>query len=777
MPRARASALAFDPSHAVSDDQDKRHKRLEAFRAAVGERIAALNVAWIQIEQGTASAEATANLRGTLHTLKGEAGLFGFRDIARIAHALEDLVEHVAGQGTQPVRDVGQVVLNAFDLIEILAARPPEEGSPAVGAMLEAIARSLAPDAPEGPEPGTAPTTTPATGPGTAPATRQTGVPEPPPEPGILGGAGGTGGTGVLDPFEGPVRDTAPRSRSTYAVRVHPEQLDRMRDIIAELLLARTRLSLSAAALHEQRYGIPAGDVSFALGTGARKPTGDGGPMQSEVLRSIESQLRENVVRMSTLITALDEVSRELRMVSIAVLFDRYPVAVRKISGELGREVVLHCHGEAVEADRDVLEALDAPLLHLVHNALDHGIEPPEVRRDAGKPPVGNLTLRARIASDTLHVEVADDGAGVDIERVRRLAVERGLFDQATARSLSPHQVLQCLFLPGISTRTAVTAFSGRGVGLDVVHKTVRNLGGSVEIHSSRGVGTTFHIAVPIRAAITSVLLFQVGAGWYALPNGALAGLAEIDALTRVERIDGPAVYYEGALVPVIALEPVLGETPLAPGVASRGSRRLIMARSGDRLVALSGSHSHSQREAILGSVGSLMRDDALVGAGMGLEDGSVALVLNVDRVIEAARGHAGAAPAAIAPEHAESPAPLVLVAEDSPIVRDLIVESLRAHGLRVIEAGDGREALERLSSHPDIDLLVTDIEMPHLDGLGLIAALRARGGRRIPAIVVSTRGSNEDKLAAVEVGADAYLVKSDFSREGLWSILSRFLG
>jgi CheY-like chemotaxis protein len=313
-------------------------------------------------------------------------------------------------------------------------------------------------------------------------------------------------------------------------------------------------------------------------------------------------------------------------------------------------------------------------------------------------------------------------------------------------------------------------------VGLDVVQKTVRNLGGSVEIHSSRGAGTTFHIAVPIRAAITSVLLFQVGAGWYALPNSVLAGLVEIDTLTHAERIDGPAVYYEGALVPVIALEPMLGETP-GLGASQRGSRRLIMVRHDQHLVALSGSHSHSQREAILASVSSLMREDALVSAGMGLDDGSVALVLNVAKVIETARGPGGGAPVASPPERGEPSAPLVLVAEDSPIVRDLIVDSLRAHGLRVVEASDGREALERLASPPEIDLLVTDIEMPHLDGLKLIAALRARGGRRIPAIVVSTRGSDADKLAAIEVGADAYLVKSDFSREGLWSLLSRFLG
>jgi chemotaxis protein histidine kinase CheA len=747
----------------VSDDQDKRQKRLETFRAVVGERIAALNVAWIQLEQGAGNTEATANLRGTLHTLKGEAGLLGFRDIADITHALEDLVERAVAERTPPSPDIGQVVLDAFDLIETLAARPPADATPAVTAMLASIGRSHA--RPSAAEPASA-----------------TSAAIPVAVPASLEESAGAARAAV-EPTIDTARETVPRSRSTYAVRVHPQQLDRMRDIISELLLARTRLALSAAALHEQRYGLPAGDLAATLGPRDVAPLGGslgggllgGEPSRNDVLRSIESQLRENVMRMSTLITTLDEVSRELRMVSIAVLFDRYPVAVRKISRELGREVTLRSHGEAVEADRDVLEALDGPLLHLVHNALDHGIESPDVRRAAGKSPVGTLTLRARVASDTLHVEIADDGAGVDIERVRRLIVDRGIFDAATARSLSDQQVLQCLFLPGVSTRTEVTAFSGRGVGLDVVQKTVRNLGGSVEIQSKRGVGTTFHITAPIRAAITGVLLFRVGRGWYALPNSALVGLAEIDSLAQIERLGGPAIHYEGALVPIIALEPVLSEEPPAPALAPRGTRRLIIGRDGQRLVAFSGSHSHSQREAILGSVSSLMGEDTLISAGMSMEDGSVALVLNVAKVIEASRRSLGAA--SPTPAHAAAPAPLVLVAEDSPIIRDLIVESLRAHGLRVLEAGDGREALDQLASQPDIDLLVTDVEMPRLDGLGLIAQLRARGGRRIPAIVVSTRGSDEDKLAAVEVGADAYLVKSDFSREGLWSIISRFLG
>lgn len=742
-------------------ERDQRQKRLETFRVIVGERVSALNVAWIQLEQQVGNTEAAANLSGTLHTLKGEAGLLGFRAIAELAHALEDQVERVIAAGRPPSPDLGQAVLEAFDLVETLAARMPGDEAPEVTAMLARILEHAPPlpDAPAPPSPETAP----------APESTEAESPA----------AAGDGPRSDANGAAGNGGDAEPRSRSTYAVRVRPEQLDRMRDIIAELLLARTRLALGAAALHEQRYGIRSGDISAELGAGlggdelapheAKERTRD------DVLRSIESQLRDNVVRMSTLITALDEVSRELRMVSIGMLFDRYPVAVRKISRKLGRQVELRCYGDAVEADRDVLEALDAPLLHLVRNALDHGIEPPEVRRAAGKPPAGTLTLRARIASDTLHVEISDDGAGVDIERVRRMAVARGVLDRATARGMSDAQALQSLFLPGMSTRAEVTAISGRGVGLDVVQKTVRNLGGSVEIHSERGLGTTFHITVPIRAAITAVLLFRVGRGWYALPNSALVGLSEIGELATAQRIDGPVVHYENEMVPVIALEPVLGEAAPDPASAHRGVGRIIIARDGERLVAFTGSHSHSQREAILASVSPIMREDTLVSAGMGLEDGSVALVLNVVEVVKAARGEAAATVPATPSR--TSDAPLVLVAEDSPIVRDLIVDALRAHGLRVLEAADGREALQRLAQHPEVALLVTDLEMPNLDGLGLIATLRARGGRRIPAIVVSTRGSDEDKLAAVEVGADAYLVKSDFSQQGLWSIVARFLG
>ena len=726
----------------MDSDTEKREKHLQTFRSLVVERTNKLNVAWIQIEEGAGAPETPADLLGTLHTIKGDAGLLGFSAVVDVAHGIEDLFGRIMASGQPPDQDTGQTILDAFDMVVTLAARAPDDPAPEAKDMLATLAQRAMQFSPR-------------------PAADDA-MPDPPP-------ADNRGGP----PSEEPPPRPPPRGSVSYSVRINPRQLDRMRDIIGELLLARTRLATSAESLQRQRHGLTDAGGSLAAGRGG---TG------AEVLRSIESELRDDVLRISNLVTSLDEITRELRMVAVSVLFDRYPLAVRNIGRELGRQVSLVCRGEAALADRDVLEALDDPLLHLVRNALDHGIEPPAVRRAAGKEPTGTLTLTARVASDSLQVEISDDGAGIDVEQVRALAVERSVVDATTARTLSERQVLQCLFLAGMSTRKAVTSFSGRGMGLDVVQRSVRTLGGTVEVSTVQGKGTTFHLTVPIRAAISSVLLFRVGNGWYALPTSALVGLAEIDDLSWVDSIDGPAVRYEGAIVPLIALEQVLGEagSEADSEAAAERTARAIIARHGDRLIALGGSHHHLQREAVLKSVSTLMRDDKLIMAGLGLEDGSVALVLNVGEVLKLARGAAALGELPSAAQSEPEPPPTrhtVLVAEDSPIVRDLVAESLRAHGLDVVEAPDGQAALERLEQYSNIALLVTDVEMPRLDGLGLITKMRARGGRRIPAIVVSTRGSDADKRAAVEVGADAYLVKSDFSREGLWAMVSRFLG
>lgn len=752
----------------TSEHGDKRQKRLATFRTLVQERVVQLNVSWVQLEQGVGDREVAEGLRRELHTLKGEAGLLGFSAVSEVAHGLEDVVGAIVENRKAPTSEIGDMILEGFDLIVTLSEREPEALAPEAGDFVEGLQEAILEyferadedmgddDDDDDDE-----------------SDLILSLPESPPPIRKSSGSGEDTDQASLV----RVPSDTPKKRTSYSVRVDPKQLDQIRDIIGELLLTRTRLASSAAALHRQRHGQGYYDplVEQLLPGPASTMERD------DLLRSIESQLRDDVLRMSNLVNALDEVTRDLRMVSISVIFERYPLAVRSLGKLLGRQVQLVCEGEAVEADRDVLEALDDPLLHLVRNALSHGIEPPEERRRKGKSPTGVLTLQASVAGDILRVEVKDDGAGIDVNEVKRKAIERGLMDPGTARTMTDRQVLRCLFEHGMTTRDTVDPVSGQGIGLDVVQRTVRNLGGTVEVVTELGKGTTFQMSVPIRASITSVLLFGVGKGRYALPTSSLIALEELEDHPLTASIDGPALQYKDGLVPLIALEPVLGE-PAASSDTGEHSSRVIIVRHGPMLIGLTGSHSHLQREAVLKPLGSMLRDDKLITAGVALEDGSVALVINPSEVFKAARGImeeedlAPTAPPPTAPVRAADQ-PTVLVAEDSPIVRDLVVEALRIHGVNVVEAIDGQDALDKLAQYTNIDLLVTDVEMPRLDGLGLIKQMRAQGGRRIPAVVVSTRGSDADKLAAVQVGADAYLVKSDFTREGLWALVSRFLG
>lgn len=797
---------------------------IHSFRDVVAERVVQMNVIWIQLEQGVGHRDIGDGLLRELHTLKGEASLLGFEAISSLAHALEDIVSAVVASDEPPAPETGDRVLQAFDLITSLSEQEPGPLPPNLAeflSSLHAIAEQVAEESDADGVPGDSGASTesadpapvgPTLGPGLA--TTSPGLHFVDPAPETRPGA---------PQFAFPPQETAPpfatdelsRGGSSYSVKVSPKQLDRMRDIIGELLLLRTRLGRFATALHEQRYqdgpdrGRPIAPSPDAMPS-APDPlavTAD----HDDVLRSIEGQLRDDVLRMSNLVNALDDVTRDLRMVSVSVLFERFPLAVRTIGRELGRQVQLSYRGEAVQADRDVLSALDDPLIHLVRNAIDHGIEPPEVRRARGKPEVGTLSLEASVVGDMLRVRISDDGAGIDVENVRNLAIERGLVDPGMAQAMSRRDVLQCLFAPGMSTRKAVTSVSGRGIGLDVVQKTARNLGGSVELQSQLGASTTFLINVPIRASITSVQLFRVGRGWYALPTSSLVAIEELDDYAIAIGSSGPALRYkDGSLVSLVALEPLLGE-PRFDSKHGRRRTRVMMARHGTSIIGLTGSYDHRQQDAVLKSASTMFSDSSLITAGLALEDGSVALVLNQRALFHAlesrSNGTLGLSRSTSSPlgsigdgdtddgrgahdaddarttddaDDADTPPRrkhTVLVAEDSPIVRQLVVDALRVQGLEVVEAVDGQDALEKLDVHPEVELLVTDVEMPRRSGLQLIAALRARGGKRIPAIVVSTRGSDEDKAAAVEVGADAYLVKSDFSSEGLWSLVSRFLG
>ncbi|MFO0579246.1 MAG: response regulator [Polyangia bacterium] len=713
----------------------QQRKRLEMFRGLAAERLTRLNLLWVQIEHGVAEPASIRELARELHTLKGEASLMGFAQVTALAHGLEDLLRpQLQGAAADPA--TGDLVLRGLDLI---AAAIEDKGDTSAdsGEFIDAVERAR----PELHAAAASPPESSAAG-------------EPP-------------GAASIPPLSAP-RERQPLLRTADSVRVTSAKLDRVRDIIGELILTRSRLDLSAAEFRKARD--TAIEQQELMGTAAGRPL----RMLIEAITGIEVRLRDDSYRIADLVTELDEAMREVRMVPIQQLLQQYPVAVRELARELGKEVWIEFEGETIEVDRAVLDRLADPLLHLVRNAIDHGIETPAVRRKSGKRTEGKLTIRARLLGRLLEVAVVDDGAGINVEAVRARAVELGLLDATKARALTPEQVLRTLFYARMSTRREVTKVSGRGIGLDVVLSYVEGLGGTVSVHSTLGAGTTFLLSVPVSMAMTSIVLFEVGAARYALPATSVVALVEASSCPAVASIDGPAVRYSGEKIPLVALNEILREAPRgAPGVDRDEPQRLMIVSKERGLLALSGTSRHSEREVVSKSMGRFFERSRLINAAVPLEDGTLALMLSPGELLTRPRAaRAGNRPSAPALHRRRT----VLVVDDSPVVRDLLAEALRAHGLWVVEAGDGEDALAKLDAHPELDLVVSDVDMPRLDGIGLVQRIRQRGPRRMPVVIVSMRGSPEDQRRALDAGADAYLVKTDLSHAGLWTLLARFL-
>ena len=695
----------------MADDNDgPQSRRIATFRQIAAERVGRLNLAWVRFEQGDGP-EVGAEFMREAHSLKGEASLLGFTAIMRVTHHIETIAGPTltGAAALDPV--LGDHVLEGLDLLGMLIERAPDDPAPEVAAFLGEEA---------------------ADHPAVAPAARA----------------------------------ESRSSLATDSIRVTTERLEEIREIVGDLFLLHSRSRGFLGELRKARQIVLAAS-SRTRATDEEKVYAQLG----QILGGVEAVLRDHGRQIGRTATMLETVSRDMRMVPIRMLFDSYPRAVRSLARELAKDVRLQIEGEGIEVDRAVLDAISEPMIHLLRNALDHGIEAPDERVRAGKPREGLIRIDANLIGSTLRLAISDDGKGIDVEAVRRRVVELGLLGTEAARQLTQDQVVSYLFHQGMSTRSMATEVSGRGVGLDVVLKNVQTMGGSVTVSSRLGEGTTFRLQVPISVAVTALLTFRVGSGRYALPAASVVSLIEGSKVPLVEAAGGKAIRHQGALVPVLELDVLLGET--ASAKAARGSARTILVESAGSLVAVVGTNSHQRVEAVLKGASAVFRHERLLGAAAPMDDGTLALVLKPGELLMATRGITPRAPAPAAAQRGGS---TVLVADDSPVIRDLLSEALRSHGLRVLEAADGEEALAILAAHPEVRLLVTDVEMPRLDGIGLIREVRLHHGRQLPTLVVSMRGTDEDKQRALDVGADGYLVKSDFTQAGLWTMVSRYL-
>ena len=478
-----------------------------------------------------------------------------------------------------------------------------------------------------------------------------------------------------------------------------------------------------------------------------------------------------------------EEVQR-LRMLPLSVLFEPYPRMVRDLARELGKEVELVVDGEETRADRAVVEALRDPLLHLVRNALDHGLESRVDRVATGKHPRGRLTLGASRDGNRLVLRVQDDGVGLEPALLRRAAVRKGFLDEASASALTDQAARELIFLSGFTSREVATDISGRGVGLDAVRSSLRALGGDVLVASTPGRGTRFELRVPVSLTVSPLLFVKVAEETLCLSAVHVSRAVKVEA-SQIKEVAGRAVLLlDEQPMPFASLGALLGLGP--EEVAGEGALVLVVRSQGATAALAVDRVLEESVQAILPLKGLMAHFPHLTGATT-LADGRLAMVLSAAHLIASAQGTLGLriprAPAAARPP--DAPRRRILVVDDSPLTRELIGSLLEAVGYDVIMATDGMEALDMLNGSlnggpngPKVDLVCTDLEMPRVDGLELTRRLKEHATHKVlPVVILTTRGGEEDRQRGLAAGANGYITKGDLVRQDLVDVVGRLLG
>ncbi|HZI16542.1 MAG TPA: response regulator, partial [Myxococcus sp.] len=462
-----------------------------------------------------------------------------------------------------------------------------------------------------------------------------------------------------------------------------------------------------------------------------------------------------------------------LRMLPLSVLFEPYPRMVRDLSRSLGKEVELVVDGEDTRADRAVVEALREPLMHLVRNALDHGLETRVDRVTSGKKPRGCLTLRAAREGSRIILRVEDDGGGMDPAVLRKVAVRKGFLDESAANALSDAAARDLIFLAGFTSREVATDLSGRGVGLDAVRTSVQALGGDVGVESAPGWGTIFELRVPVSLTVAPLLFVQVGEERLALSASHVSRALKVESADLCEVAGRPSLLVEGRVLPLAPMAPLLGLAPERP--VREGELALVVRSQGGAAALVVDRVLEERVQAILPLKGVLGRFSHLAGA-TSLADGRLAMVLSAAYLTASATGTAPLRLARATPRPVESRRRRILVVDDSPLTRELISNLLEAVGYDTLMAADGAEALDLLDVQ-QVDLTVTDLEMPGLDGLELTRRVKSHPVHsRLPVVILTTRGGEADRRRGLEAGADGYITKGDLVRQDLVDVVGRLL-
>ena len=744
----------------------------QLFKAESEEHLARLDSGLLQLEKTPTDQPLLEAVFRASHSLKGAARMLGLSGIEAAAHGLETLLNTARhGESLLMPETLARMTVMLGGLRERVAAECGMPGQADIGQPNPGQSN------PGQSNPGQSNPGQSNPGPAHSPVPDPVACPVSSPIPSPV--ASPVTGTPSSDVPQSPasVLHTTPHTPKPNAtqfridtVRVLTRKLDDLLTLVGELAVIEGRTQHRLSLMDEllEKWALL---KSSADRGGAQQRAADFGRLLNEV----RDAMNVDSARMGSSVSALEDRVHAIRLLPLSTVFELFPRMVHDLAAEQGKEVELVIEGGDIAVDKRILEEMKDPLMHLVRNALDHGIEAPDERERQGKHRCGRLWLRARQENNSVLLEVGDDGNGLDMASIRKVAAQRGLYDAATLAAMPHAQLQQLIFLSGFTTRDYITELSGRGVGLDVVRVNVEHLKGEIRIDSTPHQGTAMQVRLPLSLVTSRLLIVAVGGHRYGVP---------IEFVHSARRLpEGEVFTFEGRAAFELA-----GQVVIAPrlcdllGLVSTGSETVcIVLECGDERLGLRVDELLDEQDVLTKPLGApLLRVRNVSGLVM-LSSGEVCVVLNpLDLVRTAHRPDAGlGVPEIKAAMHLpDTPyaARRVLLVEDSALVRAMETRILEEAGYEVVTATDGVEGLEALALHA-FSAVVSDINMPNMDGLAMTARIRQEARYQdLPVILVTTLSSDADKRRGLEVGANAYLMKHSFDQRVLLDTLKRLI-
>jgi two-component system, chemotaxis family, sensor kinase CheA len=803
------------------------------YKVASSEHIQKIEAGILHLEKHPQDTNRLEEMLREAHSLKGDSRMLGVTDAETLIHQIEEIFASAKKGGTNLTSDLCDRLYKGVDAVSKIA-QEAITGEPANVKIFHVLAQLMGADAED--TAGTAPVAAPAlanqvqhknaevdallaeflqeTGgqSGQSPEfdallaelLQETGQqsaqpPSPPPaSPPVVQPISARAEPPQLV-TDSEVSTTGSDSYQIDTLRVESSRLDRLLTQASELMVATGRFSdrnndiQSIQNLWEEwNREAFAGRLAFDE-LERRLQTSDLQPIQKfyhlidrrlaqlgEMVASLRNTTYDDTARLEVITNDLESGIRTLRQMPMSSIFSLFPRTVRDIAKQLGKEVNLVVEGGDTLADKQILEAIKAPITHLIRNAIDHGVELPGDRHSQGKLRAANLRLRAYQTGSSVCIEVQDDGRGLDIEAIKQTALRRGLHSETELAAMSTAQIQSLIFAPGFSTRTSISEISGRGVGLDVVRNNVDRLKGILQVESTLGEGCLFRLTLKTNLATTYVLMVEINRTAYALPLEAVRTMLLISPQELFAIEGSQTITFEGEPVSVVWLADLLGLPVNAPtstaGLAS-GLKNLpcIMMQIGTERLGILVDALLEQQDIIMKPQSKLLKRVRNIAGATIRGNGEVCMVLNPQDLFKSAKKGTLSIGVEELSQIIQTKTK-ILLCDDSIPIRTQLKRIMEGYGYDVTAAVDGQDGFNKLREG-NFDAVVSDVQMPNLDGLGLTSRIRQFPEYEdLPIILVTTLASEEDKRLGADAGANAYITKGDFDQRVLLDTLRRLI-